>query len=91
MTRDAFSDRWSIEDLDEYYGRCVIGGPGAFVIPVLDWDQFADAVRRKLVLEISGYKSPAQVLPAQYRPADPYNSRIGEEIWERNRWIFDQP
>lgn len=32
----------------------IIGGPGAFVIPAEGGDAFAEAVRRKLVLEISG-------------------------------------
>jgi hypothetical protein len=31
----------------------VIGGPGAFVIAITSYDQFADAIRRKLVTEIA--------------------------------------
>ena len=38
MTQDDFSSRWGIEDLDAYYRDCVIGGPGAFMIPVSTWD-----------------------------------------------------
>lgn len=41
------------EDIEEYYERNVIGGPGAFLISARDYDSFADAVRRKLILEIS--------------------------------------
>ena len=89
MTTDALSALWGIPDLDEYYRRCVIGGPGAFVIPVLDWSQFAAAVRKKLVLEIAG--RPAQLETAQLRRLPPYNCLIGEEIWERNRIYFDSP
>jgi hypothetical protein len=78
---DGFSARWGIPDLDEYYRNCVIGGPGAFVIPVLSWDQFAQAVRRKLVLEISDRpRSPAPVL----RQVAGYDCLIGEKIWQRN-------
>lgn len=44
----------SMPDLDRYYADCVIGGPGAFVIPVTQWSQFPDAIRRKLVLELAG-------------------------------------
>ena len=40
-------------DLDQYYRRSVIGGPGAFTIPARNYDQFADAILRKLVAEIS--------------------------------------
>ncbi len=54
MTREGMGSQWHLDDLDEYYRRCVIGGPGAFVIPVYDWAGFAEAVRRKLVLEIAG-------------------------------------
>ncbi|MEL6452476.1 MAG: DUF1194 domain-containing protein [Pseudomonadota bacterium] len=88
MTQDeGFMARWNIPDLDVYYTRCVIGGTGAFVLPVTDWTEFEDAVRRKLVLEIAGL--PARIYRAQ-APA-PYNCRIGEEIWERNRAIFAEP
>ncbi len=41
------------EDIEEYYERNVIGGPGAFLISARDYESFADAVRRKLILEIS--------------------------------------
>jgi Protein of unknown function (DUF1194) len=40
-------------DLDQYYRQSVIGGPGAFVIPVRNYNQFAKAILRKLVAEIS--------------------------------------
>ena len=40
-------------DLDVYYRQNVIGGPGAFVIPAKNYDQFADAILRKLIAEIS--------------------------------------
>ena len=54
MTRGDFYSDWAVKDLDLYYSNCVIGGPGAFMIPVNSWDQFPEAVRRKLVLELAG-------------------------------------
>lgn len=39
--------------LGAYYQDRVIGGPGAFVIEVADAAGFADALRRKLILEVS--------------------------------------
>ncbi|SOB96577.1 DUF1194 domain-containing protein [Stappia indica] len=54
MTSDGFAQYFGISDLDEYYRRCVIGGPGAFVVPVHEWTEFPEAVRRKLVMEIGG-------------------------------------
>jgi hypothetical protein len=40
-------------DLDKYYFNNVIGGPGAFIVPADSYDNFAQAVLRKLVLEIA--------------------------------------
>ena len=54
MLREPGYTPWSIPDLDIYYADCVIGGPGAFVLPVDDPAQLADAIRQKLVLEIAG-------------------------------------
>lgn len=40
--------------LDQYDKDCVIGGPGSFVLPVYDPEDFAIAIRQKLILEASG-------------------------------------
>ncbi|HXJ01104.1 MAG TPA: DUF1194 domain-containing protein [Micropepsaceae bacterium] len=47
-------DETTSQDLDKYYEGCVIGGPGSFVIPAKGFGDFARAMRRKLILEISG-------------------------------------
>ena len=39
--------------LDQYYYSYVIGGPGAFMIPAATYENFADAVVKKLILEIA--------------------------------------
>jgi Protein of unknown function (DUF1194) len=44
---------WAIDSLDLYFRDCVIGGPRAFVIPVREKDQFAEAIRTKVVREIA--------------------------------------
>jgi hypothetical protein len=41
-------------DLEQYYLRYVIGGPGAFVIAAQSYDAFAEAILKKLVIEIAG-------------------------------------
>jgi hypothetical protein len=41
-------------DLADYYRQSVIGGPGAFVIAANSYEEFAAAVRTKLVTEIAG-------------------------------------
>jgi hypothetical protein len=45
---------WIEPGLDHYYRDSVIGGPGAFVISIDSYDNFADAILDKLVTEISG-------------------------------------
>jgi uncharacterized protein DUF1194 len=42
------------QDLDKYFEGCVTGGPASFVIPAKGFVDFARAIRRKLILEISG-------------------------------------
>lgn len=61
-----------LQDLDKYYEACVIGGPGAFVVVARDFDSFAAAVRRKMLLEIAGMLPPTRhakaVTPAPQHP-----------------------
>jgi hypothetical protein len=42
--------------LDRYYVQHVIGGPGSFMIPAETYEVFANAVLRKLILEIASIK-----------------------------------
>lgn len=74
-----------IEQLDVYYEDCVIGGPGAFVIPIRAKHEFADAIKTKLVLEVAGVKPPphVMVLPAVSPPR--ISCTIGERMW-MDRW-----
>ncbi|MXQ14103.1 DUF1194 domain-containing protein [Microvirga makkahensis] len=46
------SGAWDIEDLDLYFRDCVIGGPGAFMIPVRERHQLIQAIRTKIIREI---------------------------------------
>jgi len=75
-----------IHNLDEYYIDCVIGGPGAFVVPVRAPEEFIDAVRTKLVMEIAGLV-PQQPLIRLAQVDLPTDCLIGERQWEhRNRF-----
>lgn len=67
--------------LDDYYSNCVIGGPGAFVLPVQEPEDFAIAIRRKLILEVSGTEPPARILPAAGSDVD---CLIGERLRPSN-------
>jgi len=73
-----------IDNLDIYYEDCVIGGPGAFVIPIREREQFKEATRTKLVLEIAGRALERLVVRAQAR-APRISCTIGEQMW-RERW-----
>ena len=46
-------------DLEQAFRDTIIGGPGAFVVTAENAQEFANAVRRKLVLEISGIEPGA--------------------------------
>jgi hypothetical protein len=70
-----------IANLDDYYRNCVIGGPGAFVVPAKSRESFKEAIRTKLILEVSGLTPPARVIPAQAKP--PVSCTVGESMWGR--------
>ena len=52
-------ERPSMPDLDEYYRAAVTGGPRSFVIKADDRRSFADAILKKMILEIAGRDGPA--------------------------------
>jgi Protein of unknown function (DUF1194) len=72
-----------IENLDVYYEDCVIGGPGAFVIPIRERDQFREATRTKLVQEIADRGRTPRATPAAGKPR--ISCTIGERMWQE-RW-----
>lgn len=81
MTREGLGYQWHLEDLDEYYRHCVVGGPASFVIPVLEWSHFPEAVRRKLVLDLVQEHLPrtgGTVVPVEDAA---YDCLVGEKIW----------
>lgn len=93
MTTGAgYAGRFDLAELDAYYRDCVIGGPGAFMIPVNDWSQFPEAVRRKLVLELAGGGAgKARSLPVVRASAEPGGTDclIGEKMWLNRSWMWD--
>ncbi len=46
--------------LPHYYEENMIGGPGAFLLQVENFDTFAEAITRKLVTEIASASAPQQ-------------------------------
>jgi hypothetical protein len=89
MTQSTMPSVFDIDDLDIYYTNCVIGGPGAFMIPVNDWSQFPEAVRRKLVLELAA-APPVERAAVVKVAADPdYDCQKGEKMWRDRSWMWD--
>jgi hypothetical protein len=80
LNYDGFFD---LQEIDIYYEDCVIGGTGAFIVPVTDQAQFATAIRRKLVLEIA--QGPVRARPVAVVTAEPrIDCLVGEKMW--NSW-----
>jgi Protein of unknown function (DUF1194) len=77
---------FDLTDLDRYYASCVIGGAGSFMVPVNDIAELKSAIRRKLLLEISGLGPPPRLILAQDSEAESYDCFIGERQW---RWYMD--
>ncbi|MBB4172368.1 DUF1194 domain-containing protein [Sulfitobacter noctilucicola] len=91
MVDDGWNAFFHLPDLDVYYRSCVVGGAGAFVIPVYGWPDFADAVKRKLVMEIAVAEPMPAVVRVQSPVRDPKDCEVGEKIWEdfiRQRNIY---
>ena len=81
--RAGYGGIYRLQNLDAYFRDCVIGGPGAFVLPVRYWHEFERALRIKLWMEIAG--PPARVVPASAQSAIDFDCLIGERLWERSR------
>jgi hypothetical protein len=78
----------AIDNLDVYYQDCVIGGAGAFLLVVTSADQFAEAIRRKLVLEIADRAPPpSPVVPATATTSGRVDCLIGEKL--REQWMHE--
>jgi hypothetical protein len=84
MLKRPSSFTMDLANLDHYFEDCVIGGPGAFVVPIREREQFKEATRTKLVLEIAGVPSVPRLARVQAR-APRVSCSIGEQLW-RERW-----
>lgn len=56
---------WDVENLDHYFRDCVIGGSGAFMVPVRERQQLAQAIKTKIVREIAGIGGAWRIVPVQ--------------------------
>jgi len=83
MRKRPYKGTMDMDNLDEYYEDCVIGGPGAFVIPIREREKFIEATRTKLVLEVAGRQPDPQIVPTASRAR--VSCTIGERMWQE-RW-----
>ena len=82
--KDPSYSTMDIDNLDWYYEDCVIGGPGSFVVSIKDREQFKEAIRTKLILEVAGRTPEGRAVPVtEKEPRVP--CLIGEKIWQ-DRW-----
>lgn len=70
---EARASYYHLPNLDHYYEDCVIGGPGAFVIPVRTEAGFAEAIQTKLIQEVAAAPPVARVVPVARRSPVPCN------------------
>jgi hypothetical protein len=94
MTSGGFTSVYDVKDLDNYYTNCVIGGPGSFMIPVNDWEQFPEAIRRKLVLELADGFQPQMRADEDFpvilaQDVQGYDCMVGEKMWRDRSFMWD--
>lgn len=65
---EACSGRPVSYDLEAAFAATIVGGPGSFVVTADRDDRFAEAVRRKLLLEIAG-DEPGRLVTGMAAPA----------------------
>jgi hypothetical protein len=82
MVKEPSYSTMDIDNLDQYYEDCVIGGPGSFVVTIKEREKFKEAIRTKLLMEVAG-RTPKVVPVAEKEPR--ISCMIGEKIWQ-DRW-----
>jgi hypothetical protein len=82
MVKEPSYSTMDIDNLDQYYEDCVIGGPGSFVVTIKEREKFKEAIRTKLLMEVAG-RTPKVVPVAEKEPR--VSCMIGEKIWQ-DRW-----
>lgn len=95
MTNGGRMSVFDVANLDRYYADCVVGGPGSFTVPVTDWAQFPEAIRRKLVLELAGGPAPLEPASLQSAPVifaqagSGVDCLLGEKMWRDRSLMFE--
>jgi hypothetical protein len=69
-----------VGNLDLYFKDCVIGGSGAFLVPVREREQFPQTIKTKILLEVAGL-TPPEPLIRQIQTTPRQDCAIGENQW----------
>jgi hypothetical protein len=75
------ANSWDVDNLDDYYRDCVIGGLGAFMIPVRERHQFAEAIKTKIIREIARVAPEILIVPTQAQSERRTNCEMGANPW----------
>lgn len=85
IIKRGWSSPYDVDNLDDYYRDCVIGGPGSFMVTITDKGQFATAIKQKILRELA---SPTQnditATPARGETDCTMGERQWRQQWERN-------
>lgn len=85
IIKRGWSSPADIDNLDEYYRDCVIGGPGAFMVTITEKEQFASAIKQKILRELA---TPTQNDITSTPARGGADCTMGEtqwrQLWERN-------
>ncbi len=85
IIKRGWSSPYDVDNLDDYYRDCVIGGPGSFMLTITEKDQFAPAIKQKILRELA---SPSQndvtATPARGETDCTMGERQWRQQWERN-------
>jgi Protein of unknown function (DUF1194) len=84
MIKEPSYSTMDIDNLDWYYEDCVIGGAGAFVVPIKDRENFKEAIRTKLIREVAG-RTPGRPVRTASDKEPRVSCTIGERLWQ-DRW-----
>lgn len=82
ILKRGYNSAFDIDNLDEYYADCVIGGPGSFMNVITEREQFRAAIRSKILREVA-QSSQSDAPSGQSQPGRT-DCMVGERQWRQN-------
>jgi hypothetical protein len=64
--------QWGLGGIVGFYRENIIGGPGSFLVEANDYDDFGEALKRKLLLELIAGSELEDASANPRRPARPW-------------------